>query len=212
MRRARSRLQEELAVDLSRRDVEEIVVRPAVTLVAAVGAGMARTPGVAARVFSAVAGATVNVLAIAQGSSELNITVAVDARDDDAAVRALHRALGLHQRDTGEETAGGLDVLILGAGRIGRAVAVLAQARRVLAIQERFGLTARARRDRRFERLRPRPRGLRDADLARVLEGKKGGLPIAALPDATASSDSAAASPARRSKPGLARLIRRRDR
>lgn len=189
--RAEAALKRELAVDLSRRDVEEIVVRPAVTLVAAVGAGMARTPGVAARVFSAVAGATVNVLAIAQGSSELNITVAVDARDADAAVRALHRALGLHQRDTGEETAGGLDVLILGAGRIGRAVAALLQARRVQ-IQERFGLMARIVAIADSSGFVLAPRGLRDADLARVLEGKKGGLPIAALPDATASSDPAA--------------------
>ncbi|MBL8114351.1 MAG: aspartate kinase [Acidobacteria bacterium] len=61
-----------------------------IAVVAAVGDGMRGTPGIAARVFDAVAKAKVNVEAIAQGSSECNISFAVEEHDRVAAVRALH--------------------------------------------------------------------------------------------------------------------------
>jgi aspartate kinase len=51
---------------------------------------MRGTPGVAARVFGAVARAGVNVIAIAQGSSELNISFCVNETDQAKAVRAVH--------------------------------------------------------------------------------------------------------------------------
>lgn len=63
---------------------------PTVAVVAAVGAGMRGTRGVAARVFQAVASRGVNVRMIAQGSSELNISFVVDAKKADAAVLAVH--------------------------------------------------------------------------------------------------------------------------
>lgn len=61
-----------------------------VHVVAVVGAGMAGHPGVAARVFSAVARKGINVMAIAQGSSELSISFVVRAEQAAEAVRALH--------------------------------------------------------------------------------------------------------------------------
>ena len=51
---------------------------------------MRGTPGVAARVFGALGKARVNVIAIAQGSSELNISLCVGEGDREAAVRAIH--------------------------------------------------------------------------------------------------------------------------
>ena len=61
-----------------------------VCVIAAVGAGMKGTLGVAARVFKAVADAGVNVRMIAQGSSELNISFVVSEKDGPTAVHALH--------------------------------------------------------------------------------------------------------------------------
>jgi aspartate kinase len=61
-------------------------------LVATVGRGMAHTPGMAARVFSALAEQGVNIRMIDQGSSELNIIVGVEADDFDEAVRAIYSA------------------------------------------------------------------------------------------------------------------------
>jgi aspartate kinase len=54
---------------------------------------MKGTKGIAAKVFQAVAAAGVNVEVIAQGSSECNISFAVEERDRAAAVQALHRTL-----------------------------------------------------------------------------------------------------------------------
>ncbi len=62
-----------------------------VAILAVVGAGMKGTRGVAARVFSAVAKAGVNVLMISQGSSEVNISFVVEEKDSDIALKALHK-------------------------------------------------------------------------------------------------------------------------
>jgi aspartate kinase len=64
-----------------------------VAVIAAVGAGMKGTPGVAARVFGAVASAGINVRMIAQGSSELNISFVVREKDAVKAVEVLHADL-----------------------------------------------------------------------------------------------------------------------
>ncbi len=68
-----------------------------VAVVAVVGSGMTGTPGVAARVFTAVADHKVNVRAIAQGSSELSVCFVVSESDGPTAVRALHHEFGLGQ-------------------------------------------------------------------------------------------------------------------
>lgn len=71
----------------------KIEVRKDLAVVAAVGAGMKGTPGVAARIFAAIAEQKVNVLAIAQGSSELSISIVVDSKDGPKAVAGLHEAM-----------------------------------------------------------------------------------------------------------------------
>ena len=69
-------------------DTLEVV--PNVALIATVGRGMARTPGMAARLFAALAEADINIRMIDQGSSELNIIVGVDAGSFENAVRAVY--------------------------------------------------------------------------------------------------------------------------
>ena len=73
--------------------MDGVKARVPIAIVAAVGDGMRGTKGVAATVFDAVARAGVNVEVIAQGSSECNISFAVDEGDRAAAVRALHETL-----------------------------------------------------------------------------------------------------------------------
>ena len=81
--------------ELSRGEIEEVAVRRHAGLVAVVGLGMAHTPGVAATALMALADAGINILALAQGSSELNITIAVDEHDVKEAQRRLHTVFGL---------------------------------------------------------------------------------------------------------------------
>ena len=69
-----------------------ILVENDLALLAVVGRGMVRRKGVAAKLFSALAAAGVNVRMIDQGSGELNIIVGVDSADYESAVRALYGA------------------------------------------------------------------------------------------------------------------------
>ncbi len=75
---------------LGSREVREVAIEDGLSIVAVVGAGMRGTPGVAARVFGTMAGNEVNIRAIAQGSSELNISFIVKKVDAKKAVEALH--------------------------------------------------------------------------------------------------------------------------
>jgi aspartate kinase len=70
---------------------EKVEAESDVSVIAAVGEGMKGTPGVAARMFKAVADVGINVRMIAQGSSELNISFVTKKADAMKAVRALHK-------------------------------------------------------------------------------------------------------------------------
>ena len=83
-------LNEEMARELERRDLDEISTQDDVVILAVVGAGMQGTPGVSARLFGAVGQAGINVIAIAQGSSEYNISLVVLEAEADEAVRLIH--------------------------------------------------------------------------------------------------------------------------
>jgi aspartate kinase len=78
------------ASELAGRDIDRIWVTQPVDIVTVVGAGMRNTPGIAGRIFSALGKQGVNVIAIAQGSSEVSISLVVAAADTEGAVRAIH--------------------------------------------------------------------------------------------------------------------------
>jgi aspartate kinase len=59
-------------------------------IVCMVGKNIRGKPGVAAKVFGAVARAGINVRMISQGASEINVSFVIDEKDVPAAVRALH--------------------------------------------------------------------------------------------------------------------------
>ncbi|MEM3624837.1 MAG: aspartate kinase, partial [Nitrososphaerales archaeon] len=75
--------------------VREITAEEDICIIAIVGAGMRGTPGVAARLFNAVAKKGINVIMISQGSSEVNISFVVKEKDGEEAVRAIHEEFGL---------------------------------------------------------------------------------------------------------------------
>jgi len=71
---------------------DAVEVTPNIALIATVGRGMAYTPGIAAKLFTALAAANINVRMIDQGSSEINIIVGVATTDFERAVRAIYYA------------------------------------------------------------------------------------------------------------------------
>jgi aspartate kinase len=87
-------LRAELAGDFSVHDVEHVGVIEC-AIIAVVGSGMRGTPGIAGRVFGALGQAGLNIIAIAQGSTENNISLVVAPGDGDEAVRVVHRSFAL---------------------------------------------------------------------------------------------------------------------
>ncbi len=83
-------LEAEFARELAQHMIEEISNQPDIVIVAVIGAGMKGTPGIAARVFNALGARNINVIAIAQGSSEANISLVVLQAEADEALRAIH--------------------------------------------------------------------------------------------------------------------------
>ena len=72
--------------------VNDVVVETGFSIIAVVGEAMCRIPGIAGRVFSALGRSGINIRAIAQGSSELNISFVVARDDQAAAIIAVHDA------------------------------------------------------------------------------------------------------------------------
>jgi aspartate kinase len=86
-------LREEFQRELDRRDIDDVIALQDVAIITVVGAGMRHTPGIAGRVFSALGADRINVIAIAQGSSECSISLIVEAAEADRAVRAVHELI-----------------------------------------------------------------------------------------------------------------------
>jgi aspartate kinase len=83
---------------LGRDFIREVMSEDDVCVVAVLGAGMKGMPGVASRIFSAVAKEGINVRMIAQGSSELNVSFVVKEKNGANTVRAIHKEFKLNEK------------------------------------------------------------------------------------------------------------------
>ena len=105
-------LERAFAAEIARGDVRAIGVIDGCAVVSAVGEGMRHQPGLAGRLFATLGRAGVNVLAIAQGAAETNISLAVRQADVGAALAALHEAFPLRRAR--------VHVVVIGTGTVGR--------------------------------------------------------------------------------------------
>lgn len=80
---------------LGRDFIREVTSEDDVCVIAVLGAGMKGMPGVASRIFTAVAKEGINVHMIAQGSSEINVSFVVKEKDGEETVRAIHKEFKL---------------------------------------------------------------------------------------------------------------------
>ncbi len=86
-------LENEFKHEMASQNIERVWAQDNIVIIAVVGSAMKTTPGIAARVFGALAERNINVIAIAQGSSEYNLSLVVDAPSADDAVRAIHQSI-----------------------------------------------------------------------------------------------------------------------
>lgn len=89
------RLEESFSLELAHGYLHPIDVDLDVGLLAVVGEGMKGTPGLAGRIFTAISKENVNIMAIAQGASEMTIAIVVRKDGLEKAVRAIHGECGL---------------------------------------------------------------------------------------------------------------------
>jgi len=172
--RARKSLEETFRPEIARQEIDGVEVQTGLATLVVVGLGMAGTPGIASRVFSALAEAQINVIATAQGSSELNLSLVVNAKDAPRAQRAVHAAFQLSKIGGGAVAhPDRTDVVLLGFGQIGRTLAPMiakvkqdAVTLRIVGLIDRSGLVFDAR-------------GLSPRRLAALAAAKTKGTPLA---------------------------------
>ncbi len=109
--RARQEVSEAFADELASGQIQSVDVTDAQSIVAVVGDGMAGTPGVAARFFGTLGRAGINIRAIAQGSSERNISAVVDSDEATRALRAAHSGFYLSSKT--------ISIGLIGPGTVG---------------------------------------------------------------------------------------------
>ena len=90
--RAAKALRDEFARELHQKQIERVALERRLEIVAVIGENMRGKPGISGRVFTAVGDIGLNILAIAQGSSEMNISFIVPQEDREKALNAVHHA------------------------------------------------------------------------------------------------------------------------
>ncbi len=110
--KARKALRYEFRYEIRDKMISEIEVQKQLTILAIVGENMRQTPGVSGKTFQALGKSGINVAAIAQGSSELNISVVISKKEVVKALNVLHDAFFTR----GENV---LRLFLVGTGKIG---------------------------------------------------------------------------------------------
>jgi len=109
---AKRAIEDELRFEIKDKLVSEILTEKNLSIIAVVGENMRKTPGISGKVFQALGRNGINVVAIAQGSSELNISAVVPKVDEEKALNALHDAFFLTTSKT-------VNIFLVGTGLIG---------------------------------------------------------------------------------------------
>lgn len=110
--KAKAAIEREFQYEIRSEEIDEVGVEKDLSIVAVVGDGMKHSPGTSGRMFSALGKNGVNVVAIAQGSSERNISAVIPQVDVSKALNALHEAFFLSDQKV-------LNVFLVGTGLIG---------------------------------------------------------------------------------------------
>jgi aspartokinase/homoserine dehydrogenase 1 len=114
------KLKTEFENEIKENAIEGINGDSGVAIVSAVGAGIKSAPNVSGRIFSSLGRNGINVIAIAQGSSDYNISFAVKKKHSKDAVRILHEELGLENRE--HKPAKIVNLVQFGTGTVGSAL------------------------------------------------------------------------------------------
>ncbi len=111
--KAKALIEQEFELELLAKKLEEAIIEDKLAILAVVGENMKQTPGMSGKLFHALGRNGINVRAIAQGSSEYNISVIISSSDLGKALNAVHDAFFTELNKT-------LNAFCLGTGNIGK--------------------------------------------------------------------------------------------
>jgi aspartokinase/homoserine dehydrogenase 1 len=114
-KQAKEAIEKEFLYEIRSLEMDEVKVEENLSIVAIVGENMKHNPGTSGRMFSALGKSGININAIAQGSSELNISAVIHEQDIAKALNVLHEAFFLSDRKV-------LNVFLVGTGLIGKSL------------------------------------------------------------------------------------------
>jgi aspartokinase/homoserine dehydrogenase 1 len=114
-KQAKEAIEKEFLYEIRSLEMDEVKVEENLSIVAIVGENMKHNPGTSGRMFSALGKSGININAIAQGSSELNISAVIHEQDIAKALNVLHEAFFLSDRKV-------LNVFLVGTGLIGNSL------------------------------------------------------------------------------------------
>ncbi|MBS1612753.1 MAG: bifunctional aspartate kinase/homoserine dehydrogenase I [Bacteroidetes bacterium] len=110
--RAKNVIDEEFAYEIKSSLVNETAIQSGLSIIAIVGDNMRHLPGTASKMFAGLGKNGINIIAIAQGSSERNISAVIEEKDQAKALNALHEVFFLSDNKV-------LNVFLLGPGLVG---------------------------------------------------------------------------------------------
>lgn len=110
--RAKKAIQAEFDKEMENGNVGEVLIQSKMSIVAIVSEQMKNQPGVAGKLFSSLGREGINVVAIAQGSSELNISFVIETNDEEKALNLIHDSFFLSDNVD-------INVFMIGVGLIG---------------------------------------------------------------------------------------------
>ncbi len=96
--KAKKVLEELFAREIEARQIDPLVIRCNLAMIAVVGNNMSGHPGVSAQLFETLGKNGINVIAVAQGANEMNISLVVECHDEDKALNCIHESFFLSQR------------------------------------------------------------------------------------------------------------------
>ncbi len=115
VKQAKLAIEKEFQYEIKGKEMDEVLVESDLAIVAIVGENMKHNPGTSGRMFNALGKNGINIRAIAQGSSELNISAVIHEQDIAKALNVLHEAFFLSDHKI-------LNVFLVGTGLIGKSL------------------------------------------------------------------------------------------
>lgn len=103
----------EFEKEIDSKMIEEVIIEKDLSIIAVVGENMKKVPGTSGKVFQSLGVNGINIKAIAQGSSELNISIVISSKEETKAINVIHDALFLSDTKS-------LNLFMVGPGLVGK--------------------------------------------------------------------------------------------